>query len=715
MSNQYNIQKILAYSWKHIAIVWPLQNFVSANPLKGLEEIPFDQAVAQANILFEQKDIPESLQHINRLCIKWLQQYFDDKQATIAMPGKEDGLYQAWLVLAMYDEQLHSNDSDCIQWLQSLPSSSEGAISICLQRLGVEESVSQDFITVLLSTLPGWAAYVQYCQHWSDKKDQYVQLAQDYTAMRLVMTVILWPHAKELLNWYKQHKQNIDMSKRLAAIKLHEKMYQESLQNKLTKQQEDESEKLQSYDAQFMFCIDTRSEPFRRSLEQVGNYQTYSCAGFFSIPMSVQTTSKQVYASCPVLLQPKHIVSESVVCSDDGCNIDARGNRILLQIKQFYQSMKYTFIAPFVLVEMLGVFSGVWMLISTLSPVFAHWVYTILRAGIRPFLPVKPSLKSISLQDQCRYVESTLRTIGLVDAFAPLVVVTGHASTTRNNSFATALDCGACGGRHGGSNARTFAAMVNSKEVRAYLYEQGIIIPDSTQFVGAQHDTTTDTVEIYDYDVSGNHQKLLQNIKRNLIVAGKKNVAYRMKQFDASSWGKQAGYRSVDWAQVRPEWGLANNASFIIGSRSVTEGVDLEGRTFLHSYNWKQDKDGTYLTTILTAPVIVAQWINAQYLFSTMNNVAYGAGSKVTLNFTGKFGVMQGNASDLMHGLSLQSVYKTDTQAYHTQQRLHVVVYAPYGRVQKIIQEHKSIQKLVQNKWVILRCYDVIEHTWHSL
>jgi len=71
---------------------------------------------------------------------------------------------------------------------------------------------------------------------------------------------------------------------------------------------------------------------------------------------------------------------------------------------------------------------------------------------------------------------------------------------------------------------------------------------------------------------------------------------------------------------------------------------------------------------------VVAQWINAQYLFSTENNAIYGGGSKVTKNIVGKFGIMQGNASDLMTGLPLQSVHSSDKTSYHEPQRLMTVV-----------------------------------------
>lgn len=104
----------------------------------------------------------------------------------------------------------------------------------------------------------------------------------------------------------------------------------------------------------------------------------------------------------------------------------------------------------------------------------------------------------------------------------------------------------------------------------------------------------------------------------------------------------------------------------------------------MHSYNYWEDEKGSLLTEILTAPLIVAYWINMQYFFSTLDNVAYGAGSKITKNITGKIGVMQGNGSDFMNGLPLQSVYKSDQEPYHELLRLLAIVYAPQETVANI-------------------------------
>jgi len=253
--------------------------------------------------------------------------------------------------------------------------------------------------------------------------------------------------------------------------------------------------------------------------------------------------------------------------------------------------------------------------------------------------------------------------------------------------------------------------MVTTEKVRDYLEEKGIIIPKSTLFLAAKHDTTTDEFEIYDCDSKDiDTDNKIQKLKEDLKKAGKTNSHQRSKNMgfhgNESKSAQHTKTRSMDWAQVRPEWGLARNASFIVGPREISKNLDLDGRAFLHSYDYRGDSDGAILTLILTAPMIVAQWINSQYLFSTLDNVAYGAGSKITKNITGKMGIMQGNASDLMNGLPLQSVFKTDQTPYHEPVRLMTIIFAPRSLIDQVIESQPVLQNLFRNGWVIVTCID---------
>ncbi|MCH7988904.1 MAG: DUF2309 family protein, partial [Planctomycetes bacterium] len=63
--------------------------------------------------------------------------------------------------------------------------------------------------------------------------------------------------------------------------------------------------------AQLVFCIDVRSESFRRHIEAQGPYETYGFAGFFGVPISHQAFDSTGHAAlCPVILTPKFSVNE---------------------------------------------------------------------------------------------------------------------------------------------------------------------------------------------------------------------------------------------------------------------------------------------------------------------------------------------------------------------------------------------------------------------
>jgi uncharacterized protein YbcC (UPF0753/DUF2309 family) len=329
-----------------------------------------------------------------------------------------------------------------------------------------------------------------------------------------------------------------------------------------------------------------------------------------------------------------------------------------------------------------------------------------------PKLATQPCLKEIPPSQRVDYAEGALRMTGLAGRLAPIVVLCAHGSSTTNNAYGSALDCGACGGNHGGANARILAAILNCKEVRTGLAARNLAIADDVLFVAAEHDTTTDHVELFGVEeLASDQQARLMKLQSDLVKARAHNAITRSGRFETGLLQShdavaETHRRSADWSEVRPEWGLARNAAFVVAPRRLTEGLDLEGRCFLHSYDWRTDPSGAFLTTILTAPMVVGQWINSQYLFSALDNVSYGSGSKVTHNVTGKLGVMQGNASDLMHGLPLQSVFTADDVPYHEPLRLTTFVYAPRSRVDAIVHEQEVLRTLFGNGWVTLACID---------
>ncbi|MBI1323094.1 DUF2309 family protein [bacterium] len=709
--DKVDIMEVIAQASDIVAPVWPLKNFIAVNPLQGLENLPFETAIAESGrIRNSVKNSSPGFDAVNRETIKWCSAFFDDGQATLAMPGRQAGLYRCFADLARFDQRLNRSAADD-NFLKRLPGAPSVAIELCLDKLDIPGSQRSEFIRQSLAALPGWAGYLKWKSNWQSP-EEYAKLPAslvDFVAVRLVLTCLLSPDATLDKSLEPSAPVNLD------GIVAKENEFRDSLLRKLLPfavRTEDKS--LDRPKAQLVFCIDVRSEPFRRTIEAQNDYETLGFAGFFGIPVRIKPFGEShAHDSCPVLLKPGHEVEEHA-CSThaDRAEQYKKGRGLLSTWKGFYQSLKYNFATPFALVEMLGPWCGLSMMAKT----FATHRYGRFRLStadrFMPEVAVTPGLDHIEISRQADFGEQALRMMGLTARFAPLVVLCGHGSTTENNAFASALDCGACGGNHGGANARILASILNSDGVREILAERGIRIPSDTLFLAAEHDTTTDEMTLFEVEeMSGVEAELVASLRNDLAQARIENSFARSRNFDSKAIDSSEAFeitslRSQDWAQVRPEWGLARNAAFVVGPRGLTSQMNLEGRCFLHSYDWQADTDGKFLTTILTAPMVVAQWINSQYFFSTIDPVAFGAGSKVTHNVTGKIGVMQGNASDLMHGLPLQSVYSSDETPYHEPMRLLTVVQAPKLRVDEIVRSQAVLQKLFGNGWVQLVCID---------
>ncbi|HSP25442.1 MAG TPA: putative inorganic carbon transporter subunit DabA, partial [Saliniramus sp.] len=295
---------------------------------------------------------------------------------------------------------------------------------------------------------------------------------------------------------------------------------------------------------------------------------------------------------------------------------------------------------------------------------------------------------------------AVLKAMSMTSGHGRVVLLLGHGAQVTNNPHESAYHCGACGGQTGEVSARLLAALLNDPETRAGLPAHGVEVPEDTLFVAGLHDTTTDRVSLYEDAPAPEHAQDIAKTKAWLDGAGKLARAERALRMPGATAPTLAA-RATNWAEVRPEWGLAGCAAFIAAPRDLTAGGDLQGRAFLHSYDWRADKGFATLELILTAPVVVASWISLQYYGSSVAPDTFGGGNKLVHNVVGGIGVVQGNGGILRPGLPWQAVHDGENFA-HEPLRLSVLIEAPQEAITEILARHDGVRALFDNGWLHL-------------
>ncbi len=864
------------------------------------------------------------VQQINDQLIKWCEAYLDEGHATWAMPGREKGLYGAWKALAVH-EWSPCGIVDSRKKISRLPEHPEDALLESLNALGIPTELRQDYLSLQLTALPGWAGFIKWR---AEERDYPWQQAYPVGLVKF-LAIRLW-YARELVQqacreelgiegrydavtaYIQKHPEEYYLRRQRVAGRL-PALYAEEV-DRLAHQKGDgwktllaryraevvprqeaaarrgaarkllalarslDIDKAQLIDgapadlkqivewieafpesdhgpvwlaafeagyhnrllgqlrartnhakqpeptrpsSQSVYCIDVRSEPFRRHLESTGAHETYGFAGFFAAFIRYRAWGKEHDTEqFPVIMRAKNEVREVPRSFlDHTLSKHASRTRMVHAGHTLLHDLKENVITPYVMVESLGWFYSLPIFGKTLLPLlYRRWTALLRRllvpslattltvdklapaetadmlaaeqqATVRHALQERTGVRSsritpelvealrqralsgeddpeppltqaateaglssevltsfiaalrqhhginqrassrqkeritrtgFTLEEQAVTVETALRMMGLTERFARLVLFCAHGSTSENNPYESALDCGACGGNEGKPNARVLAMMANNLQVRERLIKTGIEIPSDTHFLSGQMDTTTDEIQLFDMeDVLPTHREDLSLLQQDLNKAAALTSLERCGRFpdapqalEETKAETHVRRRSIDWSQVRPEWGLSGNTAFIIGRRELTKGLDLEGRVFLHSYDYREDPSNRLLEVILTAPQVVAQWINMEHYFSAVDNEVYGSGSKIYHNVVGRIGIMSGPWSDLRLGLARQTVMNGDVP-YHEPMRLLTVVEAPRDRIEKLIARHDVLQHFYHNAWVHLVALDPNDGVWY--
>ncbi len=452
---------------------------------------------------------------------------------------------------------------------------------------------------------------------------------------------------------------------------------------------------------QAIFCIDEREDSIRRHIEAVDkNAETFGAPGFFGVEFYFSQQGSKFYDKlCPAPVTPKYLIKE----------YDAKSSR---REELIYTKHTHGIVSGF----FLSIGFGFWAFVKKMQMMFRPKMSpAISNAYGHMDTQSKLTIENKSPTDienglQVGYTmdemitrgENFLRGIGMIKNFASVIYIVAHGSSSANNPHHGAHDCGACSGRPGATNARTQAYILNHKKVREILQEKGILIPATTQFTGAMHDTAADVMVYYDVKMlsSDNIKKHLINIQ-NFETALNLNAKERSRRFasintkqELEQVRKAIHNRSVSLFEPRPELGHGTNTLAIIGRRQVTKGLFLDRRAFLNSYDYNTDADGSILSAVMRPIGLVCGGINLEYYFSRVDNIKMGAGTKLPHNVMGLFGVSNSSDGDLRPGLPWQMI------EVHDPVRLMVIVEHQPDIVLRAIQSSPEVFEWYKNEWV---------------
>lgn len=460
-------------------------------------------------------------------------------------------------------------------------------------------------------------------------------------------------------------------------------------------------------------CIDERECSFRRHLEEAtGNpneIETLGIPGFFSFQIRYQGPDcREEVILGPEGCQPKFLIKEeekNIARSEE--------RRRLYTAYNMWEKLSFSPVGSLALsgIALPGALARLFLMSffpTTTRKLTDRFVESVVTPSKTDFeLPYSPTEAS-------NFLAVTFKNVGVKNRFSQIVLLMGHGSRSVNNPFDAAHNCGACGGREGGPNARVMARCANDPAVRKELAtNHGILIPDDTWFVGGYHDTTSELVELFDLEsVPESLASQMSRAQEIIKEARGRNAMERCEKFMLANPRthedalRHVHTRSTDLGEARPELGHATNASVVIGRRDLTKGRFFSRRAFLPSYDpFNDNDDGTNLEQVLTPGLIVCSGISLEYLFSTTEG---GAGSKVMMNLVGNFGVQQGTAGDLLVGLPTQMT------EMHSPLRALYLIDAPPQRVEAVLSRNALLKDIVRNDWVLMYARDPVTHQFYK-
>ncbi len=620
----------------------------------------------------------------------WAAGHFDQGQA-FWTPAPGLGAFASWRAWATNDltPEIAGLKGFCAH-VAAAPDTADRAILRAAHALELIGEAAATAFHRLLMDLGGWSQHARWLLWQAELYEKTDHSLTDLLAIRLIWEEALLAQFPNVADAWREavkaHSEpvtaNADQTLDTILQDAVERAYQPQLCNVLNAPKPSTSRPA----VQASFCIDVRSEVFRRAFEaQSQEIETIGFAGFFGLPLSHKSQGSDIeQAHMPVLLVPA--ITTASYADDE----TEQAYRIAARARRAWGRFRQAAVSSFAFVEAAGP-AYAWKLVKDAFGFGAK--------GLRPE-PEPYVVGGLTAEQKANTAAAVLRAMSLTETHARLVLLLGHGAQVTNNPHESAYHCGACAGKTGEVSSRVLAKLLNDPETRAGLPALGIQLPDDTLFMAGLHDTVTDEITFYPDGDASSHAADLEKASAWLKSAGAEARAERALRLPGATTQTIAS-RAINWAEVRPEWGLAGCAGFVAAPRGVTAGADLQGRTFLHNYDWKTDTDFATLELILTAPVVVASWINLQYYGSSVAPAAFGGGNKLIHNVVGGIGVVQGNGGVLRPGLPWQTIHDGE-KLMHEPLRLTVMIEAPKEAIIDVLERHPEVRALFDNGWLHL-------------
>ena len=249
------------------------------------------------------------------------------------LPAEPDRcLYEAWLDSVRNDRgiEIMMGVRGLHREFDALPDNADALCASAVVTLGVPGAAMEDYFHALLLDVNGWASWVAFGRWQSALAGGTDDAMPQLLAVRLAWELALWrhQHASDAAGieplgrqWQQQFERLPELIARHQQLQQPAWIWQRAAE--LSYQQALHSQLLETPavagtatrpSLQVTFCIDVRSEVFRRALEaQDPGIQTLGFAGFFGLPIAYAPAgSSYTRPQLPGLLSPALTVTETL-------------------------------------------------------------------------------------------------------------------------------------------------------------------------------------------------------------------------------------------------------------------------------------------------------------------------------------------------------------------------------------------------------------------